>query len=202
MCSDHARSGMFFDISLFRHFIRSNKNHVSKKKGQTKMAHYDITYACGHDERIELFGKTSERERRIEWLQERPCTECWKKERAAEAEARKNKEAAMIVEKLGDEAADAVNALSNATCTLEGSAKQVAWAEDIRAKCIARALDRLRDLAARLPGEATAQQSAALAARCNALASVIANKTSAAWWIDNRDDIDKAVVREAIKSLA
>ena len=160
------------------------------------MAHYDITHACGHDERIELFGKTSERERRIEWLQERPCTECWKKERAAEAEA------AMIVEKLGDEAADAVNALSNASCTLEGSAKQVAWAEDIRSKCIARALDRLRDLAARLPGEATAQQSAALAARCNALASVIASKTSAAWWIDNRDDIDKAVVREAIKSLA
>lgn len=40
------------------------------------MAHYDITHTCGHDERIELFGKTSERERRIEWLQERPCTEC------------------------------------------------------------------------------------------------------------------------------
>lgn len=70
------------------------------------MAHYDITHTCGHDERIELFGKTSERERRIEWLQERPCTECWKKERAAEAEARKNKEAAMIVEKLGNDAAD------------------------------------------------------------------------------------------------
>lgn len=166
------------------------------------MAHYDITHTCGHDERIELFGKTSERERRIEWLQERPCTECWKKERAAEAEARKNKEAAMIVEKLGNDAADAVNALSNATCTLEGSAKQVAWAEDIRSKCIARALDRLRDIAARLPGEALAQQSAVLAQQSAALASVIASKTSAAWWIDNRDDIDKAVVREAIKSLA
>lgn len=100
------------------------------------MAHYDITHACGHDERIELFGKTSERERRIEWLQERSCTECWKKERAAEAEARKNKEAAMIVEKLGNDAVDAVNALSNATCTLEGSAKQVAWANDIRKEFI------------------------------------------------------------------
>lgn len=115
------------------------------------MAHYDITHTCGHDERIELFGKTSERERRIEWLQERPCTECWKKERAAEAEARKNKEAAMIVEKLGNDAADAVNALSNATCTLEGSAKQVAWAEDIRSKCIAQAIDQLRDLVACIP---------------------------------------------------
>lgn len=166
------------------------------------MAHYEITHICGHDERIELFGKTSERERRIEWLQERPCTECWKKERAAEAEARKNKEAAMIVEKLGNDAADAVNALSNASCTLEGSAKQVAWAEDIRSKCISQALDQLRDLAARLPGEATAQQSAALAAHCNAIVSVIASKTAAAWWIDNRDDVDKAVAREAVKSLA
>lgn len=166
------------------------------------MAHYDITHTCGHDERIELFGKTSERERRIEWLQERPCTECWKKERAAEAEARKNKEVAMIVEKLGNDAAEAINALSNASCTLEGSAKQVAWAEDIRSKCIAQAIDQLRDLAARLPGKATAQRSAALAVLCNAIASVIANKTSAAWWIENRDDIAKAVICEAIKAHA
>lgn len=166
------------------------------------MAHYDITHTCGHDERIELFGKTSERERRIEWLQERPCTECWKKERAAEAEARKNKEAAMIVEKLGNDAADAVNALSNATCTLEGSAKQVAWAEDIRTKCIAQAIDQLRDLVARIPAKATTRQSAALAAHCNAIASLIANKTSAAWWIENRDDIAKAVIDEAIKAHA
>lgn len=32
----------------------------------------------------------------------------------------------MIVEKFGSDAADAVNILSNASCTLEGSAKQVA----------------------------------------------------------------------------
>lgn len=166
------------------------------------MAHYDVTHACGHDERIELFGKTSERERRIEWLQERPCMECWKKERAAEAEARKNKEAAMIVEALGNDAAEAVNALSNATCTLEGSAKQVAWAEDIRTKCIDQLLGQVRNLVARIPGKATAQQSATFAARRNAIASMIANETSAAWWIENRDDIDKAVVREVIKAHA
>ena len=166
------------------------------------MAHYDITHTCGHDERIELFGKTSERERRIEWLQERPCTECWKKERAAEAEARRNKEAAMIAEKLGNDAAEAINALSNATCTLEGSAKQVAWAEDIRSKCIAQALDQACNTVARIPGKATAQQSAAFAAHCNAIASTIANKTSAEWWIENRDDIAKAVICEAIKAHA
>lgn len=166
------------------------------------MAHYDITHTCGHDERIELFGKTSERESRIEWLQERPCTECWKKEREAEAEARKDKEAAMIVEKLGNDAADAINAISNASSNLKGSSKQIMWAEGIRAKCVTEIIDRLHNLVARIPGKATAQQSAAFTARCKAIASVIANETSAAWWIDNRDDTLKAVTREAIKSLA
>lgn len=166
------------------------------------MAHYDITHTCGHDERIELFGKTSERERRIEWLQERPCTECWKKERAAEAEARMDKEAAMIGEKLDNDAAEAVNAISNASCTLEGSAKQVAWAEDIRAKCITEIIDRLHNLVARIHGKATSQQPAEFTVRCKAIASVIANETSAAWWIDNRDDTLRAVTREAAKSLA
>lgn len=108
----------------------------------------------------------------------------------------------MIVEALGNDAAEAVNALSNATCTLEGSAKQVAWAEDIRTKCIDQLLGQVRNLVARIPGKATAQQSAAFAARCNAIASMIANETSAAWWIENRDDIDKAVVREVIKAHA
>lgn len=42
----------------------------------------------------------------------------------------------MIVEKFGSDAADAVNILSNASCTLEGSAKQVAWATDIRKEFI------------------------------------------------------------------
>lgn len=166
------------------------------------MAHYDISHTCGHDERIELFGPTRERERRIEWLQGRPCTECWRKERAAEAEARKNKEAAMIVEKFGDDTAEAVNAISNAASNLKGSSRQIMWAEDIRAKCITEIIDRLHHLVARIPGKATDQQSTAFAARCKAIASVIANETSAAWWIENRDDTLKAVTREAVKSLA
>ena len=169
------------------------------------MAHYDISHTCGHDERIELFGPTRDRESRIEWLQGCPCTECWRKEREAEAEARRDREAAMIVEKLGDDAAEALNAISDASCTLEGSAKQVAWAEDIRAKCITEIIDRLHNLVARIPGKVTAQLSADFAVRCRAFASVIADETSAAWWIDNRDDTLKAVTREAreaIKSLA
>lgn len=166
------------------------------------MAHYDISHTCGHDERIELFGPTRDRESRIEWLQGRPCTECWKKEREAEAEARREKEAAMIVEKLGGDAADALNAISSAACKLVGSSRQIMWAEDIRAKCITEIIDRLHNLVARIPGKVTAQLSAEFAVRCNAYASVIAAETSAAWWIDNRGDTLGAVTREAVKSLA
>lgn len=166
------------------------------------MAHYDISHTCGHDERIELFGPTRERESRIEWLQERPCTKCWKKEREAEAEARKDREAAMIVAKLGDDAAEALNAISNAACKLVGSSRQIMWAEDIRARCVTEIIDLLHNFVARITGKATAQQSAEFTVRCKAFASVIAAETSAAWWIENRDDIAKAVICEAIKSHA
>ena len=37
---------------------------------------YDIIFRCGHEERIELFGKTSERERTIDYLKGCLCKEC------------------------------------------------------------------------------------------------------------------------------
>lgn len=43
------------------------------------MAHYTITHACGHTETVELYGKTSERERRIQWLSEKLCNDCYAK---------------------------------------------------------------------------------------------------------------------------
>jgi len=43
------------------------------------MAKYDVTHSCGHVQTHELFGKNSERERKISWLEGQDCTECWKK---------------------------------------------------------------------------------------------------------------------------
>lgn len=43
------------------------------------MAKYDITYSCGHKGEITLFGKTSERERKIAWYENTGlCPECKK----------------------------------------------------------------------------------------------------------------------------
>lgn len=45
------------------------------------MAKYTVTMACGHEETIELFGKNSERERKIQYYESKGvCKECYKKQ--------------------------------------------------------------------------------------------------------------------------
>lgn len=44
------------------------------------MAKYTIIMSCGHEDTVELFGKTSDRERKIEYFQQSGlCKECYKK---------------------------------------------------------------------------------------------------------------------------
>ena len=72
------------------------------------MAKYDVTYTCGHTETVELFGKTSERERKIAWMEGNClCPSCYKEKQQKEA------------------AAFDLPALT-------GTPKQVAWAESLR----------------------------------------------------------------------
>lgn len=74
------------------------------------MAKYDVTYACGHTETVELFGKTSERERKIEWMEGNClCPTCYKEKQQKEAEAFDLPE-------------------------LTGTPKQISWAETLRNK--------------------------------------------------------------------
>ena len=42
---------------------------------------YDVIYSCGHEGTVELFGKGSERERKLYWYEhEAVCPECYKKQ--------------------------------------------------------------------------------------------------------------------------
>lgn len=76
------------------------------------MAKYEITYACGHTETVQLYGKHADRERYIEWASKnRVCSECYHADREAE------------------KAAAAERAKANGMT--EGSAKQMAWACDL-----------------------------------------------------------------------
>jgi hypothetical protein len=72
---------------------------------------YQVTFACGHEGRVDLFGKNSEREYKLEQFARNICPEC------AAAQRAKKEEASGLPE-------------------LKGSEKQVAWATRIRQNII------------------------------------------------------------------
>lgn len=83
------------------------------------MAHYTVKFACGHTAEIQLFGKESERQRKIKYLEESGmCPSCYKKQ---QEEAKKAAEAQAAAE-----------ASEMGLPELAGSEKQVAWATKIR----------------------------------------------------------------------
>jgi hypothetical protein len=87
------------------------------------MAWNDVTYACGHVCRIQLYGKIKSRDSYVEWASTgRDCPDCVKKEKE-EARKRELESAKKEAEKEGLPA-------------LEGSPKQTAWAESIRIKML------------------------------------------------------------------
>jgi hypothetical protein len=85
------------------------------------MAKYNVTYQCGHEGVVELYGKHTARESKLAWMSENMvCPECY----AAQRDAARAKETAKA-EKVAD---------SNGWPKLTGSPKQIAWAETLRAK--------------------------------------------------------------------
>lgn len=74
---------------------------------------YYVTHRCGHEEMVELFGKGSERERRIARMEAEECPECRARLAAERDEAK-------------------------GYAALKGTPKQVAWASDIREKMLER----------------------------------------------------------------
>jgi hypothetical protein len=49
------------------------------------MAHYDVTYSCGHQDRIQLFGPHKDRQERINWLESQGlCRACYTAKKRAE----------------------------------------------------------------------------------------------------------------------
>ena len=82
------------------------------------MAKYTITHICGHSETVELFGKLADRDRKIAWLESKPCWDC---DRAAETKRWH----------------DVGRALGLKDIT-EGTEKQIAWAYSIRGRFLAK----------------------------------------------------------------
>ena len=79
------------------------------------MAKYDVTYICGHENVVELFGPTRGRDKKLERLAQMLCQDCYRKQELGKA-----KEAG---KEMG-------------LPELHGTEKQIAWAEAIRASMI------------------------------------------------------------------
>ena len=53
------------------------------------MGKYDVTYSCGHTGTVDLFGKNTERERKIAWMErECLCPDCYKAAKRKEEKER------------------------------------------------------------------------------------------------------------------
>ena len=134
------------------------------------MAKYSITHSCGHQTTHQIAGPTKDRDGRVRWLTERPCLECQRAAEEAEAAGR-NQDAGLPA--------------------LTGTAKQAAWAEQIRAD--------FEVFAAKLAAWAkTDQERQALAA----WVAWVRSQADAAWWIDNRDHGPQGLLVMARNALA
>lgn len=120
------------------------------------MAQYDITYRCGHEATVQINGTNvhGEREKKAAWYGTIDCPKC-----QAANTIKANKDAGMA--------------------DLEGSEKQVAWAEEIRGKYMPRYAQERQEWAEH---GATDEQ----LAKVDKVLAWLKGQTSAAWWIDNR----------------
>ena len=63
------------------------------------MAWYDVKFSCGHEERMQLYGPTKDRYRKIEYFERQGlCRACWEEQRRIDAEAKAKKEGLVEVE--------------------------------------------------------------------------------------------------------
>lgn len=94
---------------------------------------YTVTYVCGHEGEIQLYGKNEDREKKLKWLEEYAiCPDCYAKELEEERNA----------------AASAANAKVQelGLPQLKGSRKQIRWALTLRDKQVAAEADRIKEL--------------------------------------------------------
>lgn len=130
-----------------------------------------VTRQCGHAETIGVFGSSQQRERQVSYESSRVCQAC----REAQYQAR------------AAEAAAAARAAG--LPQLEGTERQVAWAEQLRQRRLAELEQLVADYERRLPTvpEADRERAAGLVAEMRAAVARARTVKSAAYWIDRRD---------------
>ena len=134
------------------------------------MAKYDVTYTCGHTGIIDLWGKSRDRKWRLDREEEKRCPDCWKKQ---QDEEREKENAAAIAE---NQAAGLP--------PLEGTEKQVPWAEAIRSKSLKKIEAYLQSPREDWEEELLSQEGIEVGLKS------IRTRTDATWWIDQRGEVE------------
>lgn len=133
---------------------------------------YEVTYTCGHQETIQVYGKASEREYTIANKEKQLCYECYKAKMQEDAKK---------------------DAAENALPELTGSEKQIIWATTIRAQALPileHVTNTERAKLARLSGIVKMRDGAIIEKNIKnmeEMTEAIKNKTESSWWIDNRN---------------
>ena len=125
------------------------------------MAKYQVTYACGHTDNIQLYGKESDRAKRLAYLATIDCPDCYHNKQLQAAKAQ--------IAGLPD---------------LQGSEKQISWATQIRAEVYA-ALDKYSKL---IEADQNAREQGKIVARkmFADFREAMTAHTDCRFWIDNR----------------
>jgi hypothetical protein len=127
------------------------------------MAKYDVTFSCGHEETVELFGKETEREKKIKWYEKFGlCSECRKAEQERKEED---------IEK------------TYSLPKLTGSDKQISWARSIRANAVRKVAELVKERIAESPADEKTFQG-----MLDEWISCARKETKASWWIARRNE--------------
>lgn len=137
---------------------------------------YTVTFACGHTHTVELYGPMDERKRKVAYLETVECKDC--KKAKLEAERKAESEAA------------AQKAKEGGLPELEGSPKQIAWAETLRAEKVEiwkQMMDTIKmdKIYAKFPEVSHESVDAAIAGVKSKMEKDLYG-TSAKWFIENR----------------
>jgi hypothetical protein len=140
------------------------------------MSQYTIEFSCKHTENRNIVGKEKDRKGKADWMAQGVCSDCYKLEKAAERQK--------------ELSAQMATAAQFTLADLEGSEKQVAWAEKIRVKMIV-AVENLKTKMVDYANETELSEieSAQLELNLSVYAEVIeaiGSKVKSTWFIDNQ----------------
>lgn len=154
------------------------------------MAWYYGTYSCGHEGRVNIIGPFKDRQWKADREFSKMCPECWQKHVEKERE-RQNEEAAEKAKEME-------------LPELEGSERQVAWANTLRQKLIDRFSKLAEDKAEVNKLNKLYELNVTAEDILKIRDYIITNITSARYYIDNRDEYIAYIIerekKEALKT--